>query len=203
MSNIVKMPSFSPQNWSQTQCWPPNCPPGPGVPPGCGCDGFSGLMQCWQDISQFQQFLQSMLSQMGPIPLQGVTDGSNALAGYIGEWVALSANFNIPTAAQLGLAVTVGVLAPGDWTCFAYANTSVVVTDISFRLVPVPAGFSHSMDGAMGSSANMENLTLIGPPARASLTVPTLVSFGLNTNTASAGPSAGTGIMNFEARRSR
>jgi hypothetical protein len=160
-------------------------------------------MQCWQDISQFQQFLMAMLSQIGPYPVQGVTDGSNAAPGMIGEWVAMAANFNIPTASQLGLAVTVGVLSPGDWTCFAYANTSVVVSDLSFRLVPVPAGFSNSMDGAVGSFPGMLNATIVGPPARASITVPTLVAFGLNTNTSAAGPTAGTGIMNFEARRSR
>jgi hypothetical protein len=164
---------------------------------------MSGLMQCWQDISQFQQFLACMLSTMGPVPLQGVTDGSNALAGNIGEFVTMQASFSIPTAAQVGAIVTVGVLSPGDWTCNAYCNTTVVVSDLSFHLSPIPAGFSNAMDAALGNAAGLLNATFISPMARGSISVPTLVAFAANTNTISAGTTAGSGTIYFSARRSR
>jgi hypothetical protein len=161
---------------------------------------MSGLMQCWQDIAQFQQFLQCMLSQMGPIPLQGVTDGSDAKAGQIGEWIQMIQNFTVPITDQT-ITLSMGVLSPGDWTCFGHGFCSVQILALNFALVPQPTGFSNNMGGGVGSPA--VSVSIPSATARASLTVPTLVPFQITTYPVTTGPVAGAGQFIFAARRDR
>lgn len=193
MSNVTRMPS---QNWSGS--WPPGC--------SCGCNpcqcggGWGGLMQCWQDLSQFQQFLQCMLSQAGPISLQGVTDGSDAKPGYIGEFVNFtSGSLSFPTTSNTQT-ISIGVLSPGDWDCWAN-TTDMDVHDATMTVNPQPTGFSSDMYVATGSAAEL--VTLVSPMVRASLTVPTLVPIQLVTNQFAAAATASGCIIGFSARRVR
>lgn len=213
MSNIVKWPSS--QNWSQPQCWPPNCPPGPGVPGcTCGCQpcqcsgGWgSGAMDCWQQISQYQQFLMCMLSQMGPIPLQGVTDGSDAKAGNIGEFMTGSAvvAYAVYPANTIGNAAVM-VLPPGDWDLWAYLDFSGPIGGAQYYLSPVPTGVSNNMMAVLGplTTGAHSIARIVGPYARGSFTVPTLLPFYVNVNQSfDASLLAGSATMSVEARRRR
>jgi hypothetical protein len=159
-------------------------------------------MQCWQDIAQFQQFLACMLSQMGPYPMQGVTDGSDAKAGNIGEFIMFNSNFSFPATSQTQ-AISVGVLSPGDWDCHVNANTPNAVTELGFALSPVPSGFSSNMTGGLALTSGADVLNVIGSMARASLTVPTLLPFTVSSNVTGTGGAAGTGTLTFTARRMR
>jgi hypothetical protein len=159
-------------------------------------------MQCWQDIAQFQQFLICMLSQAGPFPMQGVTDGSDAKAGYIGEFIMFTPSFSFPATAQHQI-LSVGVLSPGDWDCHVNATTPDSVTELGFSLNPAPTGFSSNMTGGLALISGSEVINVIGSSARASLTVPTLLPFDISSNLTGTGGSAGTGTLTFTARRMR
>jgi hypothetical protein len=166
-------------------------------------------MQCWQDLAQFQQFLQCMLAQAGPIALQGVTDGSNALAGNIGEYIILSGSLPYaayPTATS-GV-VSVGVLPPGDWNITGNMQASSLTGPASFHLTPVPVGMSNQMWAVTNvfttAGASEENIALNAQAARGNFSVPTLLAFtiGINQGVASTLP-AGTATLTLEARRMR
>jgi hypothetical protein len=194
MSNVTRMPNVSPQNWPQ-QNWS-----GSWSGCSCGCNpcqcggGFGGLMQCWQDISQFQQFLMAMLSQMGPYPVQGVTDGSDAKPGNIGEFVKFNGTLSFLSTSAVQT-ISLGVLSPGDWDLWGFAGGwSVPVNESEIYLSPTPTGFSNNMIGFMlGEWMPLMN-------ARASIIVPTLLAFSSNVVGTSA---AGTGTISVEARRRR
>jgi hypothetical protein len=160
-------------------------------------------MQCWQDIAQFQQFLMAMLSQMGPIPIQGVTDGSDAKAGYVGEFVQMSASIPFPATPATTVVGSVGVLSPGDWNCTAWGQTSVIVGDISMTLSPFPPGFSSPMESRV-QAPQIANWSALPPAfARASITVPTLIAMSIGTNYTQSAGFAGTFNAVFNARRAR
>jgi hypothetical protein len=140
----------------------------------------------------------------GPnVPVTGVTDGSDVLPGQVGEWLQFQQSFNVPTAAQT-VQVPMGVLQPGDWSCTAFANTSVAVTDLQMALSPVPPGFSNLMWAYIAvTGPTVETVLIVSPQARALISLGTAVNFAMTTNNGTAGPAAGTGQVIFNARRMR
>jgi hypothetical protein len=169
---------------------------------------MSGLMQCWQDIAQFQQFLQCMLSQMGPIPIQGVTDGSDAKAGYIGEYITGQSPFTYtayPNITTVNLSPL--VVSPGDWNLWSFAGMATEFGAVQYGLSPVPAGVYGGL-GAVnsigGASPVAEYASVMSPTTRANVTVPTLLPFTLTVHqdTSSSLP-AGNGILYVFGRRVR
>jgi hypothetical protein len=166
-------------------------------------------MQCWQDIAQFQQFLQCMLSQAGPVPLQGVTDGSNAKSGYIGEF--MTAISTMPFAAypanNTGVVSTI-VIPPGDWDLRGSMQFSAWFGYAGFNLSPVPAGVSNAMTGGLGvgvPGTQVVDLAVInGATARGSFTVPTLLAFKWWVDQSQdSALLAGTANLTIDARRVR
>jgi hypothetical protein len=178
------------------------------VPPGCGC-GFGGLVQCWQDIAQFQQFLQCMLSQMGPYPVQGVTDGSNALPGNIGEFMTATGTY----AYAANPAISIGsispiVLPPGDWHVWASMGFSTAVGGAEFYLSPQPAGTSDNMGATdqfvSPTTQSFSYVRLISAAISGNFTVPTLMPFYVKIDQSTAtGLTAGTASLLIGARRMR
>jgi hypothetical protein len=165
-------------------------------------------MQCWQDIAQFQQFLQCMLSQMGPLALQGVTDGSVAKAGQVGEVIRGSSSqtyLGNPTATQW-VPQSPLVVPPGDWNLWAYMSFSTGIGGCEFLLSPQPAGVSNPMTGQsfVTGTTVLQSVNIIGQMAVGSFSVPTLLTFGGNINNSTdAGIVGGTGILTVEGRRMR
>jgi hypothetical protein len=136
-------------------------------------------------------------------PQLGVTDGSNALPGDVGEWINYTQNFNYTVASQTQ-SLTLGVLPPGDWNCNASAQAFSAVTALQVFLQPQPAGFSNPMWAyTITGTAQPEWVVVTTPVARASITAATAVQFSIITNNAGAGPQAGNGTMTFSARRAR
>lgn len=196
-----------PLPWGQTGC----CPPG----------GMDALMKCYCDIQQASAFIgQIMLDQINnnpaiiaaiiagieasgsSLPTIGVTNGTPAQPGQVGEWFSMSQTITVPTTSQT-VPVSMGILPPGDWTCFMQAGAGVFVTDLQFILAPQPAGFSGNMSAIMASSAGVEAVTVISPTVEALISVPTLVVFNISTNTIGSGPSSGPVVAVFAARRAR
>jgi hypothetical protein len=156
-------------------------------------------MSCWSDISQFQQFLQCMLAQLGPLAIQGVTDGSNAKAGFVGEFLTGSAQINFPAGVSTTTPVQPLVVSPGDWDISAYMIPSVAVNFLGLVLSPIPAGMSNSMQSQQGSPGT-DLSTVSSMPARGNFTVPTLLAF---STTVSATATAGYFDFVVSARRRR
>jgi hypothetical protein len=166
-------------------------------------------MQCWQDIAQFQQFLICMLSQAGPFPLQGITDGSNAKAGNIGEYITMVGTMAYAAypAVTTGT-ISAGVLPPGDWNITSAMTASAQIGEVSFYLSPEPAGMSNAMLGVAGittyGAGSTQTLSLIGQNARGNFTVPTLLPFAVAVyNNTGSTLVAGTVTLTVEARRMR
>jgi hypothetical protein len=201
MSNVTRMPNVSQQSWSGS--WPPSC--------SCGCNpcqcggGFGGLMQCWQDIAQFQQFLKCMLSQMGPYPMQGVTDGSDAAAGVIGEFMTGTSSMAYAASVLTTGNVSPLVLSPGDWDIWASMSTTGPFGGAAFNLNPAPAGMSNILRAWVGSygATTFADGTVVGPYARGSFTVPTLLPFSIQVDNTPGAEPAGTATLVVSARRRR
>jgi hypothetical protein len=162
-------------------------------------------MDCWQQISQFQQFLQCMLSQMGPVPLQGVTDGSDAKAGYIGEYMKASVNVNYAASVVTTTTASVIVIPPGDWNLWAYGQISAPVGSVFYEASPMPAGLSNALGSYIGSGdpAAATYASPNTPVARGSFTVPTLIAFSVRVDQLTGSLPAGYMILSVEARRMR
>jgi hypothetical protein len=165
-------------------------------------------MQCWQDIAQFQQFLQCMLSQMGPYPMKGVTDGSAAAPGNIGEYMTQSANMAYAAnPAKTQQILSVAVIPPGDWNLTATLAVSTVIGEAYFDLPTIPTGVENDMFGlAVVNTAVSSDQTVRvnGQPARGSFTVPTLLPFSVTVDQSTAtGLLAGMATMSVSARRMR
>jgi hypothetical protein len=215
-SNVVPMSGSWP-----AQPWPPGA-----VPPGCFSE-LARLNQCYNEVqmmemilakvvcdlatnnAQFQQCLAEGIAKSGSgVPILGVTDGSNAQPGQVGEWVQTTAVAPVVANVSTTTNCNLGVLQPGDWTCFATLQDFAWSQGNLFYLAPQPAGFSTDMFGsalaAAGGSAFGQANTIGGIPCRASLTVPTLVVFAVTTNYPAGAIQAGQeATMIFQARRSR
>lgn len=142
-------------------------------------------------------------------PIIGVTDGSNAASGDVGEYIQLTATGNYGAYPSVtNIVISMGVLGPGDWLCFLTGAPQTDIGTWSFYLDPVPSGFSNGMGAAAGSFASttafesVSNLT--GQPARASLSIPTMIPVRLKVDQeAAAALTAGVANFWFQAWRMR
>lgn len=197
--------------------------PMPSLPAGC-CPpgGMDALIQCYCDIQAatafiskivqdlaasdpaFQQALVDAIAASGSaLPLVGVTNGANAQPGQVGEFLDFEVPFNVPTAAQVNLPLTMGVLPPGDWDVWANAATSVFVTSLEILQTPVPVGFNHGLGAVIGGTGGAELVTLPAAAVRALISVPTLIVINVSSNNDGPGNVAGTGVVAVFARRRR
>lgn len=183
--------------------WP--MPP-PGTLPGCGPPSNS-LMDCYWSVQSATAFIsaimidainnnpavtQAIISAIeasgSTLPLVGVTNGSNAQPGQVGEYVELDHSFPYVSGNNQTATVTAGILQPGDWDVWSWANPSNFVNWLNFYLNPIPAGFSSSMWTAIGVSPTLtEGVAFISTAVRASLAVPTLMAFTVNYSCTTAG----------------
>lgn len=225
-------------NGSQWVCDPcddfPPCPPFPGFPPaldpatspwypganagvsfGATAPNFPIRGNFWWDgktLWMFDGAAWVIVGGNSGAPPLGVTDGSNAPAGYVGEFYNNLTTGNVPTTMGFTQTINAGVLQPGDWTVQAWMFTSALVSGLTFLLNPIPTGVTHNMAAVEGmevsaSQGGMFTGTIGSDPARANLVVPTLFVFTLVTNnvgtTGAVAPVAGTWQFGLQARRVR
>jgi len=138
-------------------------------------------------------------------PIRGVTNGSQAKPGEVGEYYLNQQEFPF-TATQQVLTVRAGMLTAGDWECVATVWADVLTTGISFQLAtPVPEGIMTGMGGAIietqGSGFDPEDVVVHSQPSAAFLKALTPFDFTVRTNP-SPGP-AGNFFIAFQARRMR
>lgn len=188
-----------------------------GFPAGC-CPpgGMDALMQCYCDIQAAKNFIGKIvldLMQTDPafaqamvdaiaasgaaLPITGVTNGSDAQPGQVGEWVQMEPTFPLATGANSGLA-TIGTLGPGDWDCWMFGFSSAGFTSFTFTQAATPTQFSSGMS-AWSNDAGTTNATISSTVVRCTTSVPVLIATNWDITTTGAG----TLWLIFSARRMR
>lgn len=204
--------------------WPPQsgmpCPPQPcPQPPSC----FSAVAKAQSCYDQ-SQALYNLVSQVvsdifaknpgiiptpppgsSSAPIIGITDGTPAKAGEVGEYISGVANYSYPASA-VGLVISgsVGplVIPPGDWDVWLNGYTSGYVNGLSFSATG--AHLENQMWSSMASGVSDIAPVLWGGPSRSLVSVPTLltVNFVIYINE-TVGLPAGTLSIQASARRVR
>lgn len=214
-SNIVPMPNMMPAAgqmlWSNPM--PPGC---------CPPSGMTELMKCYCDIQAatafiskvvqdlaandpaFQQSLVDAIVASGSnIPLLGVTNGADAQPGQVGEWVIFEELVNFAATQGHSQTITMGVIQPGDWDIWIYANSPSPVNSVNISINPYPAGMSGVPQSFDISIAGAAITTSVAPMVRLLTAVPVLLPVLIITNQQAAGPGAGTLTLFLSARRRR
>jgi hypothetical protein len=161
----------------------------------------------WWNGKEFYVWDGLAWNAVGPSLPVGVTDGSNAPAGYVGEFISTSANMSFAASPAITTQTLSTLVVPaGDWDVDAYAGFSTFTGPLWFVLSPAPTGISNPMNAAsigISSSMSSQDVVLNAAPARASFTASTLLSFQLSVNQSGAGLLAGTASLFVQARRAR
>jgi len=166
------------------------------------------MCKSYQDVkcltALVQQIVNDYLATGAPLVLKGITDGSPAPAGIVGELFEGGVTVNVPLSASQNVqTVNLGTLQPGDWDCLAtiYAGAAFC-SFMAAVLQPVPAGVSTSMAGFaedLDTTGTGSSFSVVCLPARALITVPTPMVFQIST----IAPAAGQLTMYLHARRLR
>lgn len=219
-------PTWPPSPWpSPEDCDCRPCPPCPPTPPSC----FSAIAKadaCWDQSKAMYEFLSKVITDIfkcnpelipspppsaGSGPITGVTDGSNAAAGEVGEYIGAITQISFAAYPQrTQTTVSPLVVQPGDWDLWASLYCSTEFGSVWFNLVPTPAGISNNLAGgnALGITTGVAQAELlavvIGQSARGNFTVPTLLPFQVTIDqSADAALLAGTAYLQVEGRRRR
>lgn len=202
---------------NQMMSWCPG--PLPPCPPG---NPWGGLEQCWNDVAALEELLTKIIKDMlakdpnvfGTLGnIKGVTDGSVAPAGAVGELVAFSGSVAFPANNPVFVSLTnIGTLPAGDWNIWAWMGSTVAINGFTLDNVPttdlsldtdaqnalIPAGMGWmgtALEVSTGEDFNMPTMTSFyrgaGPVAIILRTI-------LNT-----GSQAGEVVIGFLARRMR
>lgn len=219
-SNVVPMPAngappTTPVPWPQPGMWP--------MPSGvAGCCPPSNLMQCYCDIQNATAFICAVMvdcintnpavttaiidaiAKSGSnLPLLGVTNGTPAQPGQVGELVVFASGDISATAGPQTQSITMGVLQPGDWDCWFFGNMLGEAHDLAFSLTPQPAGFQNNLNTVLGVMSPELAETPVSTTTQALISVPTLIVIQAQTNIGAPGPGPFTFALDFIARRRR
>lgn len=171
--------------------WPGSC--GPPMP--CPPELVAKASRCWdqsralealiakvlQDIINKNPNLLPQLKAVGPII--GVTDGSDAGPGEVGEFITAQGSMSYaPYPTDTANSISLIVVQPGDWDFTISASFSTLIGGAVFELRPWPViGMSNQMVGYMSSVGDVPGIDfgtlIIGQSARGSFSVPTLLAF--------------------------
>lgn len=206
----------------------------PGLPSSCAKPPWPGPPLGWwgfpprnpnRDVVYFREAVEDIIKnmirrgelqpgpnapgQVRPFPLLGVTDGSDAATGIVGEFIRGTGTMTYAAYPQMTVAlVSALVVPPGDWDLTASMAVSSLIGGATMGLSPVPAGMSSGMTGAIGFISTIgqtETLSvIIAQGGRGSFSVPTLLTFSVAINQANDNslPAGGATVI-VEARRMR
>lgn len=223
----------------QHPMWPPGVGPNRPVHPGpapihppwggphpdwcdCGCDPCTcgggmpnwsqDAIRCWNEMQQFRQMVQEIVQgelARGGTAIVGVTDGSDAKPGEVGEFI--TAKSAVPYAAHpanTNTNISPIVIPPGDWDIWVKMDFTTQIGAVTIILSPKPDGISNALSAASGflspTGSWAEGYSVLEATARGSFKVPTLLPFAVNVNQqTTVGLPGGTGTFTVEARRRR
>lgn len=143
----------------------------------------------------------------------GVTDGSNAAPGVIGEFLEFSVNVQFPAyPGNVNTPVTVATIPPGDWDLQAACGPQGGnLRAIDFLLQPKPTGMNDAMRGTMfitvassGMFCGVNDSVVVSQRSRGSFAVATPMVFTVILDN-SGDPNSGASFveMDMTARRMR
>lgn len=172
----------------------------PGYYPGCGCG-----------CPPYCNYPPPPAPSPAPIqaPIIGVTDGSRAAPGIVGEYIRSQIDIPITAGTVNNSVVSPLVVQPGDWNLWASMWFSVLVGPVSFILSPPPTGTSNAMGAWAGSIASagtgsvLEAIILNGQMTAASFSVPSVLPFNVRIDQSLGSLTAGTATFLVEGRRMR
>lgn len=146
-------------------------------------------------------------------PIIGVTDGSNAAPGQVGEFLEFSVNVPFPAyPANITTSVSVAVIQPGDWDFQAACGPQGGnLRAIDFLLEPKPLGMNDAMRGTLfitvassGMFCGLNDSVVVSQRSRGSFAVPTLMAFTLILDNSGDPNSVASFVeMDMTARRMR
>jgi hypothetical protein len=218
-------PQAWPPIWPPPQNWcPPPCPPP--QPPSC-FSGVSKANQCWDNSQALYDLVTQVVEDIfaknpgiipppnptaGSGPILGVTNGSTAAPGEVGE--LLQTVVQIPYAAYPTITepiISTLVVPPGDWDLWCAmrfaGGAPGAIGGASFGLNPEPPGITSDMGGLIifGTTVGQaeEGATIIGTQACLSTATPQLLAFQvvINQSTDSTLPAGTAGFQVIGRRR--
>lgn len=194
------------------------------LPPGCTPGDLTALQQCYDDLAKAEAFISTLMIDLinnnpavaqaiidainrtgSGMPVNAVTNGTDAQPDQVGATVRLVQQMPYPNAPTNNNLVTMGILPPGDWDCWAFATVNVNITSTRLTLVTTPPGFSDTLQTGQVLAVS-GGAVLLAPATntvRALTTVDSLITFSVDVNNAGLGPAPGTMTLVFMARRRR
>jgi hypothetical protein len=217
-SNVVPMPT----NWPGPMFMPKTWPPGG---PSCFSE-LASLNACYDSVQMMEQILAKVITDLvtnntavqaaiveaiaksgSNVPLIGVTNGSDAQPGQVGEWLTWTVTVTYPATTANQQVVSIGTLPPGDWDVYSAVGIFNLGGATGFFLNPVPAGFTSSLQGQYigggAGAAGTVSSWIVGVPSRALISAPSLIAFQFNSNqfADSAATSTSSELIVFARRR--
>jgi hypothetical protein len=133
-----------------------------------------------------QAIVEAIAASGSNVPLIGVTNGSNAQPGQVGEYIEVQNMVSVPTGySQTPQSFQLGA---GDWLVIMMATPpGADVTNINYGLYPPPAGASTALAGALSLvTGGPEYAYVVGTPGRCNFTAPTLLPFQFSVTATTA-----------------
>lgn len=192
--------------------------------PGCGPGDLTALNQCFDDLANASELISALMIDLinnnpavaqaiidsinktgSSLPVNAVTNGTDAGPDQVGELVRLVQPLNYPTTPTNGALVTMGILPPGDWDCWSFATFNVPVTSSQFYMTVLPVGFSDLIQTGqvLAAAGGAVLLVPVSNTVRALTTVQSLITYSVDINNLGLGPAPGTMTLVFMARRRR
>jgi hypothetical protein len=189
-------------------------------PPSCFSE-LAALNACYDSVQMMEQILAKVITDLvqtntavqqaiveaiaasgSNVPLIGVTNGSDAQPGQVGEFVSFSTQ--VPyTATPTSSVVSVGTLQPGDWDVWVFGIVTSWVSDVLFVQTPLPAGWTAALQATEAAVNSTLSVVLIANTVRALTSAPTLISYQVDVNNVGTGGTAGNLTLYTMARRRR
>jgi hypothetical protein len=146
------------------------------------------------------------LSNLGGFPKVGVTDGSDAAAGQIGEVISANQTTNVSLTSSISANVTSITLSAGDWDLTGEVAITPTVTGATAAYASInsvsntyPVTASIGVGRAVIGTGLTTNLNILSiRPCRVSITAPTIYYLIVQLN-----GQAGNATGNIWARRVR
>jgi hypothetical protein len=209
----------------QQPCPPQPCPPSGMVPPSC-FDQIAKASACWDQSTALYDFLTKVITDIftndpsiipppppsaGTGPIIGVTDGSVAAPGEVGEVLRSTVNGSVTSGGGFSATFQALSLTPGDWDVDGDLFLSDVSSQAQYWSV---IQYSLTVGGASEAAAQINAIWAGGVggfaggdfltnPFAISVSQPTLVVGQISLGAAASETVPGTYIATTAARRRR
>jgi hypothetical protein len=225
-SNVITPAQWQGPPWAMNPMWPstppPGVPPWP-QPPSCFSE-LAQLNQCYNSVQMMEAILAKVMTDLvtnntavqqaivaaiaasgSNVPLIGVTNGSNAQPGQVGEFLIFTnPSIPIPASQVLGATYPTLTLTPGDWDVWAWCESNYVIEGLAIELSSPVSGAAYVSNGMNASqwpdaATSLNWLNVSSPTCRVSTAAAVVLIFLIS----SWSTTVTTALLQVEARRVR